>query len=407
MLVGRLSAAAEVKRLPSGDTLTRWRVAVRRDRPHPKGGVMTDSIPCVTFDAATAAVVRELKPDDPLEVRGAFRCRIFGPSSGKIWRYEVEVFAAEPAITASVTAEPATAVVDLSLDGESRHPSRRPRASMPSPAATRSGALKNQTTAPVTSPARAASAPGSTDSLAAEGMNAPQGMGSPARPPSPPTANALPCASNSARPTAVAPAHDPAVGPPRPATEPRTTDRSPATPDRAAATSPTPVAKPPVATDPSAVSERSSPSETRTVAKSTVAVRRLAATQHPVVARPPLTVGSPPTGETPRAREAPRVGETSGRAVRGSAETPTVAKPRMHAPPSSRPTLPRPEKATLPRPEETASPRPEEAVTPCPMETTTPEDHDPPGALPAPSRLQTMIDTCRSAGRGVLSRTHR
>ncbi|MET7463960.1 single-stranded DNA-binding protein [Nonomuraea sp. NPDC005501] len=147
VLVGRLSAAAEIKRLPSGDTLTRWRVAVRRDRPHPKGGVMTDSIPCVTFDAATAAVVRELKPDDPLEVRGAFRCRIFGPSSGKIWRYEVEVFAAEPAITASLTAEPATAVLDLSPDGESRRPSRRPRASMPSPAATGSGALKNRSPA--------------------------------------------------------------------------------------------------------------------------------------------------------------------------------------------------------------------------------------------------------------------
>ncbi|MET7461325.1 acyltransferase family protein, partial [Nonomuraea sp. NPDC005501] len=32
----------------------------------------------------------------------------------------------------ALTAEPATAVLDLSLDGESRRPSRRPRASMPS-----------------------------------------------------------------------------------------------------------------------------------------------------------------------------------------------------------------------------------------------------------------------------------
>ncbi|MBN6055419.1 hypothetical protein JYK22_26020, partial [Nonomuraea sp. RK-328] len=96
VLAGRVSVAAEDKRLPSGDTLTRWRLAVRRDRPHPKGGVMTDSIPCITFAPEVAAVVREVGPDDPLEIRGAFRCRIYGPSSAKIWRYEVEVFSAEP-----------------------------------------------------------------------------------------------------------------------------------------------------------------------------------------------------------------------------------------------------------------------------------------------------------------------
>ncbi|MEV0147409.1 MULTISPECIES: single-stranded DNA-binding protein [unclassified Nonomuraea] len=410
MLVGRLSAAAEVKRLPSGDTLTRWRVAVRRDRPHPKGGVMTDSIPCVTFDAATAAVVRDLKPDDPLEVRGAFRCRIYGPSSGKIWRYEVEVFTAEPAITEPAVTEPVTAVLELPRDGERRRPSRGSRASTPSPATTGSGALKNQTTAPGTSPSGTASAPASTDALAAQGMNASQGMGLPAHPPSPPTANALPSLSDSTRSTAVARAHDPAAGQPRPATGPRTTGGSPATPDRAAATSLTPIAKPPAATDPSAATERSLAHEIPGVARSTMAARHPAATQHPVVASPQLTAESPPAGElpmagqpmageAPRAGEPSRAGEASRRAVRGSAETPMVANPGMQVPSPSRPTRPRPEETTSPRPEETTSPRPKE--------TETPEDHDLPGAPPTPSRLQTMIDTCRSAGRGVLSRTHR
>ncbi|NUW32259.1 hypothetical protein HTZ77_12565 [Nonomuraea sp. SMC257] len=125
VLAGRVSVAAEDKRLPSGDTLTRWRLAVRRDRPHPKGGVMTDSIPCITFAPEVAAVVRDVGPDDPLEVRGAFRCRIYGPSSGKIWRYEVEVFHVEP-----VGVDPAPPP-----PGARRRTTRGARTSKPSPAA--------------------------------------------------------------------------------------------------------------------------------------------------------------------------------------------------------------------------------------------------------------------------------
>ncbi|MEV0200705.1 hypothetical protein [Nonomuraea sp. NPDC050691] len=124
VLAGRVSVAAEDKRLPSGDTLTRWRLAVRRDRPHPKGGVMTDGIPCITFAPEVAAVVRDLGPDDPVEIRGAFRCRIYGPSSAKIWRYEVEVFSAEP-----INVDPASPPA-----GERRRTVRRPRTSKPSPA---------------------------------------------------------------------------------------------------------------------------------------------------------------------------------------------------------------------------------------------------------------------------------
>ncbi|GAA3162851.1 single-stranded DNA-binding protein [Nonomuraea roseoviolacea] len=125
VLAGRVSAAAEDKRLPSGDTLTRWRLAVRRDRPHPKGGVMTDSIPCVTFVPEVAAVVRDAGPDDPLEVRGAFRCRIYGPSSAKIWRYEVEVFHVEPARVDPASPPP----------GPRRRTTRGPRPPKPAPAA--------------------------------------------------------------------------------------------------------------------------------------------------------------------------------------------------------------------------------------------------------------------------------
>jgi single-strand DNA-binding protein len=96
VLVGRLSAAPEEYPLPSGDTATKWRVIVRRRRRHGRGGTLTDSVPCVTFDAETAAIVRGLKPREFIEVTGAFRCRVFGPTAAKIWRYEVEAASVKP-----------------------------------------------------------------------------------------------------------------------------------------------------------------------------------------------------------------------------------------------------------------------------------------------------------------------
>ncbi|SDL05640.1 single-stranded DNA-binding protein [Nonomuraea jiangxiensis] len=95
VLVGRLSAAVEERPLPNGDTVTKWRIIVRRRR-HRRGAALTDSIPCVTFNPETAAVLRNLKPRDYIEVTGSFRCRVFGPPTAKIWRYEVEVSTAQP-----------------------------------------------------------------------------------------------------------------------------------------------------------------------------------------------------------------------------------------------------------------------------------------------------------------------
>lgn len=96
VLVGRLSGAVEDFPTPSGDIATKWRVIVRRRRRHRRGGAQTDSIPCVTFAPEVAEIVRGLNPRDFVEVTGAFRCRVFGPSAAKIWRYEVEVTAAKP-----------------------------------------------------------------------------------------------------------------------------------------------------------------------------------------------------------------------------------------------------------------------------------------------------------------------
>ncbi|GGP08785.1 single-stranded DNA-binding protein [Nonomuraea glycinis] len=95
LLVGRLSAAVEDRRLPSGDIMTKWRLLVRR-RKHGRVGSHTDSIPCVTFDPEAAELVRNLKPRDAMEITGAFRCRVYGPTGAKIWCYQVEVSTVRP-----------------------------------------------------------------------------------------------------------------------------------------------------------------------------------------------------------------------------------------------------------------------------------------------------------------------
>ena len=47
VLRGRLSAPAEVRTLPSGDTLVSFRLVVRRQEPRSRGQ-STDTLPCIT-----------------------------------------------------------------------------------------------------------------------------------------------------------------------------------------------------------------------------------------------------------------------------------------------------------------------------------------------------------------------
>ncbi|RVX42295.1 single-strand DNA-binding protein [Nonomuraea polychroma] len=130
VLVGRLSAAVEEHPVPSGDTATKWRTIVRRRRPDRRGGVVTDSIPCVTFDREAADVVRGLKPRDYIEVTGAFRCRVFGPPGAKIWRHEVEVTAVKAVTAAVPLPSPEDAVVPLPAS-EGEDPAGMPAALVP------------------------------------------------------------------------------------------------------------------------------------------------------------------------------------------------------------------------------------------------------------------------------------
>jgi single-strand DNA-binding protein len=97
--------------MPSGDTLTSWRLVTRRSNPRP--GAVVDTIRCVTFDLRLAVHLESLNPGDRMSVAGSIRCRIYGPAHTKVWRVEVE---AHTLIPLSEPAAPASAPPSASAD---------------------------------------------------------------------------------------------------------------------------------------------------------------------------------------------------------------------------------------------------------------------------------------------------
>jgi single-strand DNA-binding protein len=94
-LVGRVSAEAQERELPSGDALASLRLVVPRPA-RPKGGAGTgraagvDTIDVACWSARTRRTARGLAAGDVVTVEGALRRRFFrvGPSASS--RYEVE-----------------------------------------------------------------------------------------------------------------------------------------------------------------------------------------------------------------------------------------------------------------------------------------------------------------------------
>jgi len=87
-LRGRLAADATLRELPSGDTLTVFRLTV--DRPI-GARARVDSIDCSAGVLRARKVIERATPGDELEVTGALRRRFWRGPYGLASRYEVEI----------------------------------------------------------------------------------------------------------------------------------------------------------------------------------------------------------------------------------------------------------------------------------------------------------------------------
>lgn len=81
VLRGRLSAPAEVRTLPSGDTLVSFRLVVRRPEPRPRGQSV-DVLSCITYDKGLQRRIAAWQPGDVVEIEGALQRRFWRTGSG-------------------------------------------------------------------------------------------------------------------------------------------------------------------------------------------------------------------------------------------------------------------------------------------------------------------------------------
>ena len=96
LLVGRVSAPAEERDLPSGDVIMTWRLVVDRPpvrRPRPDGGrtPSVDTLDCVAWTAGLRRTARSLAAGDVVVVEGALRRRFWRAGAAAASRCEVEV----------------------------------------------------------------------------------------------------------------------------------------------------------------------------------------------------------------------------------------------------------------------------------------------------------------------------
>jgi single-strand DNA-binding protein len=81
LLRGRLSTAAAVRTLPSGDTLLFFRLVVRRPEPRARGRT-SDTIDCITYDRALQRRAALWQPGDVVEVEGLLQRRFWRTATG-------------------------------------------------------------------------------------------------------------------------------------------------------------------------------------------------------------------------------------------------------------------------------------------------------------------------------------
>lgn len=81
VLRGRLSAPAELRTLPSGDTLITFRLVVRRPEPRARGQSV-DVLTCISYDRALQRRVVVWQPGEVVEVEGALQRRFWRTGTG-------------------------------------------------------------------------------------------------------------------------------------------------------------------------------------------------------------------------------------------------------------------------------------------------------------------------------------
>jgi single-strand DNA-binding protein len=92
-LVGRVGAEPVETELPSGDTITSFRVIVGRPEGH--GSTQrVDTLDCTAWTGRARRSARTWRKDDLVEVEGAVRRRFFATSTGRASRVDIEVSAA-------------------------------------------------------------------------------------------------------------------------------------------------------------------------------------------------------------------------------------------------------------------------------------------------------------------------
>jgi single-strand DNA-binding protein len=81
VLRGRLSAPAELRTLPSGDTLVSFRLVVRRPEPRSRGQSV-DVLSCISYDRSLQRRAVAWQPGDVVEIEGALQRRFWRTGSG-------------------------------------------------------------------------------------------------------------------------------------------------------------------------------------------------------------------------------------------------------------------------------------------------------------------------------------
>ena len=88
VLRGRVSAPAELRTLPSGDTLVTFRLVVRRPEPRARGQSV-DVLTCISYDRALQRRIAAWEPGDVVEVEGALQRRFWRTATGTTSMTEV------------------------------------------------------------------------------------------------------------------------------------------------------------------------------------------------------------------------------------------------------------------------------------------------------------------------------